>query len=134
MKPRAIGSGPGRTKTAVDRIGRGKARQVNMRFLAMTNPYVFEPQFGNPASGWVEPACRQRFETAGEGGQVGKNVQDSRHRRWQPMPKFPDPAALNAWLEQRCVDLWRDIPHGVRPGTIAGVWAVEQAALRNRRR
>ena len=56
-------------------------------------------------------------------GQVGKNVQDSRHRRWQPVANFPDLAALNAWLEQRCVDLWRDIPHGVRPGTIAGVRA-----------
>ena len=42
-------------KTAVDRVGRGKERQVNLRFLAMTNHYVFEPQFCNPASGWDEP-------------------------------------------------------------------------------
>ena len=103
-------------KTAVDRVGRGKERQVNLRFLAMTNHYVFEPQFCNPASGW-------------EKGQVEKNVQDSRHRLWQPTPNFRDLAALNAWLEQRCVDLWRDIPHGAQPGTIAGVWAKEQAAL-----
>ena len=103
-------------KTAVDRIGCGKKRTVNMRFLAMTNHYVFEPVFCNPASGW-------------EKGQVEKNVQDSRHRLWQPMPSFPDLAALNAWLEQRCVELWRDIPHGAQPGTIAGVWAQEQAAL-----
>lgn len=27
-------------KTAVDRVGRGKERQINMRFLAMTNHYV----------------------------------------------------------------------------------------------
>ena len=103
-------------KTAVDRVGRGKERQVNARFLAMTNHYVFEPVFCNPASGW-------------EKGQVEKNVQDSRHRLWQPAPGFRDLAALNAWLEQRCVALWRDIPHGVLPGTIAGVWAEEQAAL-----
>ena len=103
-------------KTAVDRIGRGKDRQVNARFLTMTNHYVFEPVFCNPASGW-------------EKGQVEKNVQDSRHRLWQPTPNFPDLAALNAWLEQRCVELWRDIPHGTQPGTIAGVWAEEQAAL-----
>jgi transposase len=30
--------------TAVDRIGRGKERQVNIRFLAMANHYVFAPQ------------------------------------------------------------------------------------------
>jgi transposase len=54
-------------KTAVDRVGRGKERQVNLRFLAMTNHYVYEPEFCNPAAGWVEPACRHRFKTAGEG-------------------------------------------------------------------
>jgi hypothetical protein len=30
-------------RTAVDLVGRGKARQVNMRFLAVTNHDVFEP-------------------------------------------------------------------------------------------
>ena len=103
-------------KTAVDRVGRGKERQVNARFLAMTNHYVFEPQFCNPASGW-------------EKGQVEKNVQDSRPRLWLPMPNFPDLAALNAWLEQRCMELWREIPHGALPGTVADVWTEEQAAL-----
>ena len=39
-------------RTAVDRVGRGKERQVNLRFLAMANHYVFEPEFCNPASGW----------------------------------------------------------------------------------
>ena len=56
-------------------------------------------------------------------GQVKKNVRDSRHRQWQPMPDFPDLATLNAWLEQRRVDLRRDIPHEAQSGTIAGVWA-----------
>jgi hypothetical protein len=103
-------------RTAVDRIGRGKERQVNARFLAMANHYVFEPEFCNPASGW-------------EKGQVEKNVQDARPRLWQPMPSFPDLAALNGWLERRCLELWHEIPHGTRPGSIADVWAEEQAAL-----
>ncbi len=103
-------------KTAVDRVGRGKERQINMRFLAMTNHYVYEPQFCNPAAGW-------------EKGQVEKNVRDSRHQMLQGMPDFPDLAALNAWLEQRCLELWRQTPHGKEPGTIADVWAEEQAAL-----
>ena len=72
-------------RTAVDRVGRGKERQINIRFLAMTNHYVFGPEFCNPAAGW-------------EKGQVEKNVRDARHRFWQPMPEFPELAALNAWL------------------------------------
>ena len=79
-------------KTAVDRVGRGKAREVNIRFLAMANHYVFEPEFCNPAAGW-------------EKGQVEKNVRDSRHQMLHGMPNFPDLAALNAWLEGRCIAL-----------------------------
>ena len=62
-------------------------------------------------------------------GQVEKNVQDSRHRLWQPMPEFPHLAGLSFWLERRCRELWGQIPHGTLPGTIAGVWADEQLAL-----
>ena len=118
---RVLGGVPGRgiydnMKTAVDRVGRGKERRVNARFLAMANHYVFEPEFCNPASGW-------------EKGQVEKNVQDARPRLWQPMPSFPDLAALNGWLEQRCLELWHEIPHGTLPGTVADVWAQEQPAL-----
>jgi transposase len=118
---RVLGGVPGRgiydnMRTAVDRIGRGKERQINARFLAMANHYVFEPEFCNPASGW-------------EKGQVEKNVRDSRHRLWQTAPDFPDLAALNAWLEQRCRDLWGETMHGTLPGTIADVRDREQAAL-----
>jgi transposase len=103
-------------KTAVDRIGIGKTRQVNLRFAAMASHYLFEPQFCNPASGW-------------EKGQVEKNVQDARRRLWHVMPSFPDLDVLNAWLEEQCIAQWRQIPHGSLPGTIAGVHAVEAASL-----
>ncbi|PZX47530.1 transposase [Cereibacter changlensis] len=103
-------------KTAVDRVGRGKAREINIRFLAMANHYVFEPEFCNPAAGW-------------EKGQVEKNVRDSRHQMLQAMPDFPDLAALNAWLEERCIALWHETAHGTLPGTIADVWIDEKAAL-----
>lgn len=103
-------------KTAVDRVGRGKERQVNARFLAMASHYVFEPEFCNPAAGW-------------EKGQVEKNVQDSRHRLWQPMPEFPDLPALNAWLERRCMELWHEIPHSALPGSVADIWAEERTTL-----
>ena len=45
------------------------------------------------------------------------------------MPNFPDLAALNAWLEQRCLELWREIPHGRLAGSLADVWAEEQPVL-----
>jgi len=103
-------------KTAVDRIGSGKARQVNARFAAMASHYLFEPEFCNPASGW-------------EKGQVEKNVQDARRRLWQKQPSFPDLAALNAWLEEGCIAQWGQIPHGVLPGSIADVHTEEVASL-----
>jgi hypothetical protein len=103
-------------RTAVDRIGPSRERQVNARFLAMASHYLFEPEFCNPASGW-------------EKGQVEKNVQDARHRLWQPMPQFASLEALNAWLEQRCFALWEEIPHGVEPGSVAVVWRQEVDCL-----
>lgn len=64
-----------------------------------------------------------------EKGQIEKNVQDASPRLWQQMPDFPDLAALNAWLEHHYQNLWRETPHGTLPGTIADIWAAEQAAL-----
>jgi transposase len=103
-------------KTAVDRIGVGKARQVNARFTAMASHYLFEPVFCSPASGW-------------EKGQVEKNVQDARRRLWQKVPSFPDLDALNIWLEEQCIAQWGQIPHGLLPGTIADVHVVEATSL-----
>jgi transposase len=103
-------------RTAVDKVGVGKERHVNLRFQAMASHYLFDAEFCNPASGW-------------EKGQVEKNVQDARHRLWVPTPAFAHLTALNLWLEERCIALWREIPHGELPGTIYDVWAEEQAYL-----
>jgi hypothetical protein len=103
-------------RTAVDKIGRGKERQVNARFSAMVSHFLFEAEFCNPASGW-------------EKGQIEKNVQDARHRLWQPMPDFSSLAALNDWLETRCRELWAQTLHGSQPGAIVDVWAEEVGRL-----
>lgn len=103
-------------KTAVDRVGAGKARDINQRFAAMASHYLFEPEFCNPASGW-------------EKGQVEKNVRDARHRLWQQAPRFASLDALNDWLEQRCKALWGEISHAHLPGTVAEVWTGERACL-----
>jgi transposase len=103
-------------RTAIDKVGRGKARTVNARFAAMVSHYMFEAEFCNPAAGW-------------EKGQVEKNVQDARHRLWQPIPHAESLDALNLWLEQRCRALWQDIPHGTQPGSVADAWADEAGSL-----
>jgi transposase len=103
-------------RTAVDKVGRGKERQVNARFAAMVSHFLFEAEFCNPASGW-------------EKGQIEKNVQDARHRLWQPTPNFPSLAALNDWLEVRCRELWAEIPHGAHEGSIADAWREEAQRL-----
>ena len=103
-------------RTAVDRIGRGKERRVNARFSAMVSHFLFEAEFCNPASGW-------------EKGQIEKNVQDTRHRIWQPTPSFSSLAGLNDWLEARCRELWAQTAHGSHPGSVADAWAEEARRL-----
>jgi hypothetical protein len=62
--------------------------------------YLFDPDFGNVASGW-------------EKGIVEKNVQDSRRRIWLDAQdcQFHSFEELNAWLGQRYRALWNDLPH-----------------------
>jgi len=85
-------------KTAVDKIGRGKQRQVNKRFYAMVSHYLYEPEFCNPASGW-------------EKGQIEKVVQDARHGLWYDPPPFKSLEELNQWLQDRCRALWQEKAH-----------------------
>ncbi|NNM57345.1 MAG: hypothetical protein HKL97_09340 [Acidocella sp.] len=54
-------------------------------------------------------------------------MQDARRRFWRPMPSFPDLNALNAWLEEHCLEQWGQIQHRALP--IADVHAAEVASL-----
>jgi len=103
-------------RTAVDKVGRGKERNVSTRFLTMVSHYLFETEFYNPAAGW-------------EKGQVEKNVQDARYRLWQPTPQAETLEALNLWLEERCKALWQEIPHRIESGSVADAWADEVECL-----
>jgi len=107
-------------KTAVDKVGRGKQRTVNKRFTAMVSHYLFEAEFCNPAAGW-------------EKGRVEKQVQDVRHRIWQTAGGFKDLKALNAWLTQRCVALWAELPHPEdKRRTLGDYWQAERDCLMER--
>jgi transposase len=85
-------------KTAVDKVGRGKHRQINKRFHAMVGHYLYEPEFCNPAAGW-------------EKGQVEKAVLDARHGLWYDTPPFKSLQELNLWLQERCQMLWQETAH-----------------------
>jgi hypothetical protein len=105
-------------KTAVDRVGKGKTRDVNLRFTTMCAHYLFDADFCNVASGW-------------EKGVVEKNVQDSRRRIWQQAGdmRFGSFAELNAWLLERCRQLWQQLRHPEYEATIAEMLEHEQAQL-----
>ncbi len=87
-------------KTAVDKVKKGKGREVNARFAVMCAHYLFDADFCNVASGW-------------EKGIVEKNVQDSRRRIWieAATQRFGSFVELNAWLAARCRALWEEIKH-----------------------
>ena len=104
-------------KTAVDKVGRGKQRDINRRFTAMVSHYLYEAEFCNPASGW-------------EKGQVEKQVLDSRRRIWQGAPEFSSLAELNSWLRQRCLALWQELPHPEdKHRTLYDYWTAERDHL-----
>jgi len=106
-------------KTAVDKVGRGKERAINARFSALCAHYLFDPDFCNVASGW-------------EKGVVEKNVQDSRRRIWIEAAKmrWSSFEELNAWLDNRCKDLWSELAHPEHPhSTVADVLDMERAYL-----
>lgn len=85
-------------KTAVDKVGRCKQRQVNKRFHTMVGHYLYETEFCNPAAGW-------------EKGQVEKAVLDARHGLWYDTPPFKSLQELNNWLQAHCQALWREAAH-----------------------
>jgi len=104
-------------KTAVDKVKRGKQRDINIRFTAMVSHYLFDAEFCNPASGW-------------EKGQIEKNVQDSRHRIWNQLPAFESLDELNEWLQRRCLLLWSEIKHPEQKDrSIADVYLDERAYM-----
>jgi len=59
---RRHGPRPMPDKTAVDRVGKGKARQVNARGLEHGQPLRLEPEFCNPAAGWERAISRHWSE------------------------------------------------------------------------
>ena len=100
-------------KVAVDKVLRGKKREVNLRFHAMTSHYLFEHEFCSPRAGW-------------EKGQVEKNVLDTRRSVMTALTPMPSLEALNDWLQAQCLAQWHVVKHPERRDVcIAQVWQEE---------
>ena len=76
-------------KSVVTKIGKGKERDFNARFLECSSHYLFEIEACTPAAGW-------------EKGQVERQVQSMRKRIFTPRLRFSSFADLNAHLRS-CV-------------------------------
>ena len=85
-----------RTAVDADRPRQGAPGQRSLR--GDGQPFPIRRRVLHPASGW-------------EKGQIEKNVQDARHRLWQPIPDFlasgaNDCCCCCARAETRCRELW----------------------------
>jgi transposase len=77
-------------KSVVTRIGVGKERDFNARFLECSSHYLFEIEACTPKAGW-------------EKGQVERQVQSMRKRIFIPRLSFSSFEELNAHLRERVI-------------------------------
>ena len=106
-------------KTAVDKVKRGKERDINPRFYALCSHYLFDPEFCNPASGW-------------EKGRVEKDVQDRRRQIWQVASerRWGSLDELNVWVGEQCRAAWQHMANPEWPAlTLAELLQDEQQRL-----
>jgi transposase len=85
-------------KTIVQKIGKGKEREYNKRFLQLASHYLFEVCACTPSAGW-------------EKGQVENQVNSVRTRVFTPMLKFATLSELNAHLEEQMIAYAHNSPH-----------------------
>lgn len=77
-------------KTVVDKVGRGKERVFNQRFLQLASHYLFEPEACTPAAGW-------------EKGQIENQVKSNRQSVFVPRLRFESLSELNAHLAEQMI-------------------------------
>lgn len=104
-------------KPIVLKVGRGKEREFNPRFLECASHYLFKPTACTTASGW-------------EKGRVERQVETVRDRYFKPLLRFASLAELNAYLAAKCQDEARIRRHTDYPErTIHEVFQEEKAYL-----
>jgi len=85
-------------KTVINKILRGKERDINSRFAEMASHYLFEPTACTPAAGW-------------EKGQIENQVGTSRCNFFTPLIKVNSFEELNQMLKQLCLDWAQKTKH-----------------------
>jgi transposase len=85
-------------KCVVTKIGKGKARDFNERFLECSSHYLFDIEACTPDAGW-------------EKGQVERQVQCLRKRIFIPRLRFSSFDELNAHLRERVIGHAKKTPH-----------------------
>lgn len=76
--------------SVVTKVGKGRSRDFNKRFLQCSSHYLFDIEACTPSSGW-------------EKGRVERQVQTLRNRIFIPRPSFCSFNELNAYLHERCI-------------------------------
>lgn len=104
-------------KTAVQKILRGKERNLQRRFQALAHHYLYTPDICTPGAGW-------------EKGRVERNVSTARTRLFTPSRKAESLAALNEQLRLDCEADAQRRTHPEIPGkTIWEVFLEERERL-----
>ncbi len=85
-------------KSVVTKIGKGKEREFNARFLECSSHYLFDIEACTPAAGW-------------EKGQVERQVQNMRKRIFTPRLCFSSFDDLNAHLRSCVIAYAKVTPH-----------------------
>jgi transposase len=100
-------------RTAVSTIFVGRQRSFNRRFQQFCSHHLVEPTACNPNAAW-------------EKGQVENQVRTARNRFFKPTPRHASLAALNGWLEERCIAWAMTASHPVqRDRTVMEVFESE---------
>ena len=104
-------------KSVVTKIGKGKEREYNARFLECSSHYLFEIEACTPGSGW-------------EKGQVERQIQSLRKRFFTPRPSFSSFNDLNAHLCARAIAYAKTTTHPeMREKSIYAVFEEERELL-----
>jgi len=85
-------------KSVVTKIGKGKERDYNTRFLECSSHYLFEIEACTPDSGW-------------EKGQVERQIQSLRKRFFTPRASFSSFDDLNGHLRSRAIAYAKTTAH-----------------------
>jgi transposase len=104
-------------KSVVTKIGKGREREFNTRFLECSSHYLFEIDACTSAAGW-------------EKGQVERQVQILRKRIFIPRLRFSSFEELNAHLRERAIAYAKTAPHpDMREKNIYEVFEEERELL-----